>query len=100
VTAGNTARAWWTPSDDPILAAAARASSAVLGKPAVQYVSAPGTAPMYEFCAAHRVPTTSLGGSHEGSRAHAPDENYRLGMLAAAVRCMTRFVDEFAAIEG
>jgi len=100
VAAGNSARAWWTSPDDPILAAAARASEAVLGKPMVQYVAAPGTSPMYQFCAGNRVPSTSLGAVHEGSRAHAPDENYRLDLLGVAARCMTRFIDEFAAIGG
>lgn len=93
-------RAYWTPSDHPILAAAARASADVFGRPSVQYVAAPGTIPMYQVCAPHGVPTTSLGAGHEDCRAHAPDENYRLDYAADAARCMARFLDEFAALDG
>jgi acetylornithine deacetylase/succinyl-diaminopimelate desuccinylase-like protein len=92
------ARAYWTAPDDPILGAAMRASAAIFGRPAEQYVAMSGTIPMYQVCARHDVPVTSLGGSHEDCRAHAPDENYRLDYAENAARCMTRFVDEFAAL--
>ena len=90
--------AWWTPPEDPIVRAAARVSETVLGKPAVVQLSGPGTAPMHVICAAHDVPTTSLGGTDDEGRAHAPDESIRLDYLAAAVRMTGRFLDEFAAI--
>jgi acetylornithine deacetylase/succinyl-diaminopimelate desuccinylase-like protein len=92
-------RAWWTPPDHPILAAAMRASSDALGKPAIQVVSAAGTEPMYDVAAAHALPTSSLGAADANVRAHAPDESYRLSDAAAAARMMGRFVDEFAGIE-
>jgi acetylornithine deacetylase/succinyl-diaminopimelate desuccinylase-like protein len=92
------ARAWWTPSDHPILAAAKRASSAVFGVPAEQEVAMSGTIPMYQVCARHNVPLTSLGAGHDDCRAHAPDENYRLDYAEQAARTMARFIDEFAAM--
>jgi acetylornithine deacetylase/succinyl-diaminopimelate desuccinylase-like protein len=92
-------RAWWSAADDPIVAAAMRVSEAVLGKPAVQDLSMPGTAPMHVVCAERDVPTTSLGGADDECRAHAPDESYRLDYAAMAVRITGRFLDEFAAIE-
>jgi len=90
--------AWWTPPDHPLVQAAVRVSEAVLGKPAVQHLSGPGTAPMHVVCAPHDVPSTSLGGTDDEGRAHAPDESIRLDYLAAAVRMTGRFLDEFAAI--
>ncbi len=90
--------AWWTPPGHPLVQAAIRVSEAVLGQPVVQQLSGPGTAPMSVICAAHDLPTTSLGGTDDEGRAHAPDEGIRLDYLAAAVRMTGRFVDEFAAI--
>ncbi len=57
----------------------------------------PGTVPMYQVCAEHRVPATSLGASRDDCHAHAPDENIRIDDLAAATRITARFLDEFAA---
>ncbi len=91
-------RACWTPPDDPILDAAARASEAVIGRPAVRHVSMPGTAPMWQVCGRDRVPMTSLGAGTTDCRAHAPDENVRLDYAADAARLTARFLDEFAAI--
>jgi acetylornithine deacetylase/succinyl-diaminopimelate desuccinylase-like protein len=91
-------RAWWTPPDDPILAAAVRASSDVTGVPALQVLSAAGTEPMHDVAAAHGLPTASLGATDDDVRAHAPNESYRLSDAAAAARMVGRFLDEFAAI--
>lgn len=92
-------RAWWTPPDHPIHAAAMRASAAALGAPAVQQLSAAGTEPMYDVCAPANLPATSLGASDDDVRAHAPDESYSLAGAAAAVRMTGRFFDEFARID-
>jgi len=91
-------RAYWTPPDHPILAAAIRVSEEVLGKNAIHDLSAPGTAPMHVVCAAGNVPITTLGGSDDECRAHAPDESFRLDYAAAAVRITGRFFDAFAAL--
>jgi acetylornithine deacetylase/succinyl-diaminopimelate desuccinylase-like protein len=91
-------RAYWTPPDHPILAAAIRVSEEVLGKPAIHDLSAPGTAPMHVVCASGNVPVTSLGGSDDECRAHAPDERFRLDYAAAAVRMTGRFFDAFATL--
>lgn len=91
-------RAWWTPVDHPIHDAAARASEAVAGKPAIRAVSMPGTVPMWQVCAAHRVPLTTVGAGRDDCHAHAPDENVRLDDLATATRIAARFYAEFAAL--
>jgi len=92
--------AWWTPSDDPIIAAAMRASETVLGKPAVQQIAAPGTEPLHDVCAIGNLPATSLGASDEEARMHAPDESWSLAGAALAARMTGRFFDAFAAIWG
>lgn len=90
-------RAWWTPPDHAIVRAAAAASEAIAGQPAMVSVSMPGTVPMYQVCAEHRVPATSLGAGRDDCHAHAPDENIRLEDLAAATRITARFLEAFAA---
>jgi acetylornithine deacetylase/succinyl-diaminopimelate desuccinylase-like protein len=90
--------AWWTPSDDPIIAAAIRASEAVLATTAVQRLSAPGTEPLYDVCAARNLPAVSLGASDAEARMHAPDESWSLAGAGFAAKMTGRFLDEFAAI--
>ena len=71
-------------------------SEEVTGKPASIGVSMPGTVPMYQVCARHRVPATMLGAGRADANLHAPDENIRIEDLVLATRMMGRFVDAFA----
>jgi acetylornithine deacetylase/succinyl-diaminopimelate desuccinylase-like protein len=91
-------RAYWTVPNHPIVVAAMRVSEEVVGKPTVQDLSLPGTAPMYEVCAAGNVPITSLGGADDECRAHAPDESFCLDYAWMAARMTARFFEAFAAI--
>jgi acetylornithine deacetylase/succinyl-diaminopimelate desuccinylase-like protein len=91
--------AWWTPPDHPVVRTAVAASEAVTGRDAIVRVSAPGTVPMYQVCATHRVPATTLGAARDDCRAHAPDENVRLDDLATATRITARFLDAFARLD-
>ncbi|MFL5777936.1 MAG: M20/M25/M40 family metallo-hydrolase [Chloroflexota bacterium] len=91
-------RAWWTPPDHPVVDLAIEASEAVAGQSAIRLVSMPGTVPMYQVCAAHRVPATTLGAARDDCRAHAPDENVRIDDLAMATRITARFLDGFASL--
>ena len=88
--------AWWTPPDHVVVTTAARVSEAVAGLEASIGISMPGTVPMYQVCAEHRVPATSLGAGRADCRAHAPDENIRIEDLATATRITGRFLDAFA----
>ena len=88
--------AWWTPPSNPVVQAAAAVSSEVAGMQASVGVAFPGTVPMYQVCARHRVPATTLGAGRADCRAHAPDENIRIDDLVAATRMMGRFMDAFA----
>ncbi len=88
--------AWWTPPSNPVVQAAAAVSSEVTGIKASIGVAFPGTVPMYQVCAQHRVPATTLGAGRADCRAHAPDENIRIDDLVAATKMMGRFMDAFA----
>jgi acetylornithine deacetylase/succinyl-diaminopimelate desuccinylase-like protein len=88
--------AYWSDIGDPIVDAAAEASEAVFGKAALRYVSMSGIVPMFQVCARHGVPMTTLGGATEDCRAHAPDENYPLAGAADAAEVTARFLDAFA----
>lgn len=89
-------KAWWTAPDHVVVRAAAAVSSEVAGLAANVTVAEPGTVPMFQVCARHRVPCTTLGAGRSDCRAHAPDENIRIDDLAAAARMMGRFVDALA----
>jgi acetylornithine deacetylase/succinyl-diaminopimelate desuccinylase-like protein len=89
-------RAWWTPPSHPVVATAARVSEEVTGKPCSIAVSMPGTVPMYQVCARHRVPATTIGAGRADANLHAPDENIRIEDLVLATKMMGRFVDAFA----
>jgi acetylornithine deacetylase/succinyl-diaminopimelate desuccinylase-like protein len=88
--------AWWTPPSHPVVQLAKVVSEEVTGQPASVGVSMPGTVPMHQVCAAHRVPATMLGAGRDDGNLHAPDENIRIEDLATAVRMMGRFVDALA----
>ncbi len=88
---------YWAPVDDPLVDAADRASQPVYGQPALRLFSSPGTAPMYQVCAPHRLPMVAIGYSHPDARVHAPDENVRLDLMPKAAKVLGRFFDEFAA---
>jgi acetylornithine deacetylase/succinyl-diaminopimelate desuccinylase-like protein len=88
--------AWWTPPSHPVVQAAAAVSTEVAGMAASIGVSFPGTVPMHQVCAEHRVPATTLGAGRADCRAHAPDENIRIDDLVAATKMMGRFLDAFA----
>jgi acetylornithine deacetylase/succinyl-diaminopimelate desuccinylase-like protein len=97
---GSAGRAYWTDPDHPILDAAQRVSEAVFGRPARRLIAESGAGPMHLICSPGRLPMTSLGAGHDDCRAHAPDENFRLDNAADGARCMARFLDAFASLEG
>ena len=86
-------RPWWTPTTHEIVAAAAAASTDVLGKEALISPSTPGTAPMWEVCHRFRLPAVSLGASRVDSMVHAPNETYRLTDATIAAKITSRFIE-------
>ena len=93
-------RAYWSSPTAPIVQAVARTLESVWGSRPTILVTDPGAAPMWDICAANRVPQADFGAAYSGSRAHAPNENLRLDYAEKAVRSMVRFLDEFALSAG
>jgi acetylornithine deacetylase/succinyl-diaminopimelate desuccinylase-like protein len=93
-------RAYWSSPKASIVEAAARALESVWGSRPTILVTDPGTAPMWDICAANGVPQADFGAAHSGSRAHAPNESIRLDYAEKGVRSMVRFIDEFASSAG
>jgi acetylornithine deacetylase/succinyl-diaminopimelate desuccinylase-like protein len=87
---------YWTSIDAPIVEAAARAAEEIFGTPAVRQFSSPGTAPMYEVCAADAVPMVAIGCGDHHARAHAPDESVSLHRYAQAARALARLLPYWA----
>jgi acetylornithine deacetylase/succinyl-diaminopimelate desuccinylase-like protein len=83
---------YWTPIDAPIVEAAARAAEEIFRAPAVRQFSSPGTAPMYEVCAAGAVPMVAIGCGDHHARAHAPDESVSLHRYAQTARALARLL--------
>lgn len=90
--------AWWTPPDHVVIRTAAEVCTEVTGIESTIGVSMAGTVPMFQVCAANRVPCVTIGAARSDCRAHAPDENIRIEDLGAAARMMGRFVDAIAAL--
>ena len=87
---------FWTPIDAPIVEAASRAAEETFGQGAIRQFSSPGTAPMYEVCAADAVPMVAMGCGDHHARAHAPDESVDLERYAQAARALGRLIAYWA----
>ncbi|HEX5039625.1 MAG TPA: M20/M25/M40 family metallo-hydrolase [Candidatus Limnocylindria bacterium] len=86
-------RPYWSDLTHPFVDAATTAVEETFGKPAVRTQSMPGTAPMYQVCAAHGVPMVMIGGGDLHAQAHAPDESYSLATGARAALAFLRLLD-------
>lgn len=67
-----------TSLDDPFVALVRDAARVAYGREPVIHVSSAGTGPAAPFAEVLKVPFTTAGCAHPGSRAHAPDENIRI----------------------
>ena len=87
---------YWSDLTDPFVDAAVGAVEAAFGQLAVRIQSAPGTAPMYQVCAAHRVPMAFIGGGDIHANAHAPDESFDMAIGGRAALAFLRLLDTFS----
>jgi acetylornithine deacetylase/succinyl-diaminopimelate desuccinylase-like protein len=97
---GSGTRAYWSSPEAFVVRAAARALESVWGSRPTVLVTDPGAAPMWDICAANGVPQADFGAAFSGSRAHAPNESFRLEYAEKAIRSMVRFIDEFGTSAG
>ena len=89
-------RPYWSDMTDPFVDAAAEAVEAAFGQPAVRIQSMSGTAPMYQVCAAHRVPLAFIGAADLRGNAHAPDESFDMATGGRAALAFLRLLDSFS----
>lgn len=89
-------RPYWSDLSDPFVDAAADAVEAAFGRPSVRIPSISGTAPMYQVCAAHRVPMAFIGAADLHGNAHAPDESFSIATGARAALAFLRLLDTFS----
>jgi len=92
----STARAYWSDLADPFVDAVAEAVEAAFEAPAVRVVSSPGTAPMYQVCATHRVPMAFIGAADLRNNAHAPDESFSMATGSRAALAFLRLLDNIS----
>lgn len=89
-------RPYWSDLSDPFVDAAVEAVEAAFEAPAVRSVSASGTAPMYQVCAAHRVPMAFIGGADLQGNAHAPDESFSIATGSRAALAFLGLLDNIS----
>jgi len=82
--------------DAPIVTACESAVREVYGHLPVLIPLSAGSGPMYPLTTALGIPTVMAGVTYPGSRAHAPDENIRLGDYFEGIQFIRHLIDTFA----
>ncbi len=84
-------------ADAAVVQAAIRAARTVYGADPVMYPRMAGSGPMYPLSDMLGIPAVLAGITHQGSRAHAPNEHIRLDDYWMGQRFIGEFIKEFAA---
>jgi acetylornithine deacetylase/succinyl-diaminopimelate desuccinylase-like protein len=84
-------------ADTPVVQSAIRAARAVYGAEPVIYPRMAGSGPMYPLSDMLGIPAVLAGITHQGARAHAPNEHIRLDDYWQGQRFIGHFIQEFAA---
>jgi acetylornithine deacetylase/succinyl-diaminopimelate desuccinylase-like protein len=85
-----------TPLSSPFLKLVCRTAEEVYGRPPRLLPSMAGTGPMYHFVRDLGLPTTGAGVGYPESRAHAPDENIRIGDFILGTKHIAAILDGLA----
>lgn len=92
-------RSGYTDPGEKIVRASIRASLRAYGKePSISPLSG-GSGPMYYFTDLAKTPMTGAGVGYYGSRAHAPNENIRLGDFINGMKHVAATLIEFSMID-
>src|SRR5574341_1406355 len=83
-------------ADSPVVQAAITAPRKVYGTDPVIYPLMPGSGPMYPLSDMLGIPAVLAGLSHNGSRAHAPNEHIRLKDYWLGQKFMGEFIRAFS----
>jgi acetylornithine deacetylase/succinyl-diaminopimelate desuccinylase-like protein len=90
---------YWSDLTHPFVDAVVAASETAFGKPVVRIQSLPGTAPMYQVCAAHRVPMAFMGAGDLQSNAHAPDESFSMALGRQAALAFLHMLENVSRLD-
>jgi acetylornithine deacetylase/succinyl-diaminopimelate desuccinylase-like protein len=85
-----------TPLSSPFLRLVCRTAEEVYGQPPRLLPNMAGTGPMYHFVRDLGLPTTGAGVGYPDSRAHAPDENIRVGDFILGTKHVAAILEGFA----
>jgi acetylornithine deacetylase/succinyl-diaminopimelate desuccinylase-like protein len=81
-----------------VVQAAIRAARAIYGAEPVIYPRMAGSGPMYPLSDMLGIPAVLAGITHQGSRAHAPNEHIRLEEYWLGQKFIGEFIKDFAEI--
>jgi len=87
------------PADSPLVRAAQAVAEEAFARPAVIIPNGGGTAPMWLVSHRHQLANVTLGMSHTGSGAHAPNEHIRLDNYWKALRATAQLYQRYAGQE-
>jgi acetylornithine deacetylase/succinyl-diaminopimelate desuccinylase-like protein len=85
-----------TDPDHPFLALVCRTAEPVYGTPMQLVPMIGGSGPNHAFLHELNVPVACAGLGYPDTRAHAPDENFRVDLYAKHAKHVVRMLDEFA----
>ena len=85
-----------TPLDSPFVELVRRTAAEVYGRPPRMAPNMAGTGPMYHFVRDLGLPTVGPGVGYSESRAHAPDENIRVGDFVLGTKHIAAILEGFA----
>jgi len=87
---------WRTDLADPFVDLVRSAAREATGREVLVYPTAAGTGPAYDIGPVLGIPLVSVGSGYWNARAHAPDENIRMGDFEETILLMTRIMERFA----
>jgi acetylornithine deacetylase/succinyl-diaminopimelate desuccinylase-like protein len=85
-----------TPLDSPFVELVRRTAAQVYGRAPRMAPNMAGTGPMYHFVRDLGLPTVGAGVGYSESRAHAPDENIRVGDFVLGTKHIAAILGQFA----
>jgi acetylornithine deacetylase/succinyl-diaminopimelate desuccinylase-like protein len=86
---------WRTALSDPFVRLVRDAVGETTGRAVLTYPTSAGTGPMSDLGPVLGIPLVSIGCGHWNGRAHAPDENIRLGDFRETILLMARVLERF-----
>ena len=87
-----------SPGDDPLALLTNTTTEEVYGVPPIVAPLSGGSSPVYAFAVPLGIPVVNAGIGYEHSRAHAPNENFRLTDFLLGMRHIARIIEGFAGI--